>query len=174
MNAGERKAAEKPLPRAVVLRAAVLFALLMAALYVVRPLRDELGIRSGVGNMQWLFTGTFVAVLLLAPLYALGARALGRMISPVLFGGAAFALLGGRAIAWVTPAEHWPLFAAGTFVALSAFNLLAVSVFWTLVVDLFARDHATRSFGVISAGGTTGALLGPLLAARAGAVGRPS
>ena len=35
---------------------------LLSAYYILRPIRDQMGVASGVNNLQWLFTGTLVAV----------------------------------------------------------------------------------------------------------------
>lgn len=142
------------------------FALLMAALYVVRPLRDELGIRSGVENMQWLFSGTFGAMLLLVPLYGWAvSRRPRRVVMPWVFICIAVTLVLARVVSAGLGEASQPIFAAVLFVWISAFNLFAVSVFWSLAVDVFSPESSRRNFGLISAGGTIGALCGPLLAA---------
>ncbi len=138
----------------------------MAALYVVRPLRDELGIRSGVENMQWLFSGTFVAMLLLVPLYGLAvSRRPRRVVVPWVFICIALSLVAARIVSAELVEALQPVFAAALFVWISAFNLFAVSVFWSLAVDVFSAESSRRNFGLISAGGTIGALCGPILAA---------
>ena len=140
----------------------------MASLYVVRPLRDELGIQSGVENMQWLFSGTFIAMVCLVPLYGWAvSRWSRRRVVPRVFIAIALSLFVARAAAEVMGPELRPWFAAGLFVWISAYNLLAVSVFWSLAVDVFDAGSSRRSFGLISAGGTLGALTGPVLAAAA-------
>lgn len=141
------------------------FALLMASLYAVRPLRDELGIQSGVESMQWLFSGTFVAMLLLVPLYGwVISRWPRRVVVPCIFVALGLSLLAARGLAVGLDGEGRAVFAAALFVWISAFNLLAVSVFWSLAVDVFSPSASRRSFGLISAGGTAGALAGPLIA----------
>ena len=51
------------------------FFCLLAAYYVLRPLRDEMGVAGGVKNLQWLFTATFITMLVAVPIYgALVAR----------------------------------------------------------------------------------------------------
>ena len=45
------------------------FFCLLAGYYVLRPLRDEMGIAGGVKNLQWLFTATFVVMLAAVPLF---------------------------------------------------------------------------------------------------------
>jgi hypothetical protein len=51
------------------------------------------------------------------------------------------------------------------FIWASVFNLFIVSVFWSFMADIFNNDQANRLFGAIAAGGTSGALTGPVLTA---------
>ena len=63
------------------------FFFVLACYYVLRPVRDEMGIRSGVKNLPWLFTGTFVASLIIAPIYAaLVARLKRSIFIPSVYG----------------------------------------------------------------------------------------
>src|SRR6267143_2131479 len=57
--------------------------------------------------------------------------------------------------------------AAVFFIWLSVFNLFAVSVFWSFMSDLFSAAQAARLYGSIAAGGSCGAIAGPLIAASA-------
>jgi AAA family ATP:ADP antiporter len=57
--------------------------------------------------------------------------------------------------------EVW--IARAFFVWLSVFNLFVVSVFWSFMTDIYSKEQCRRLFGVISAGGSTGALLGPIV-----------
>src|ERR1700692_2678512 len=51
------------------------FFTLLAGYYVLRPLRDQMGIAGGVKTLPWLFTATFLSMLVAQPLYgALVAR----------------------------------------------------------------------------------------------------
>src|SRR5690606_26508241 len=47
----------------------VMFFLLFAGYFMLRPVRETMGIAGGVRNLQWLFTGTFVATLAAMPLF---------------------------------------------------------------------------------------------------------
>jgi MFS family permease len=49
------------------------------------------------------------------------------------------------------------------YVGISVINLLLVSVFWSFLLELFQSEQTKRLFGFIAAGGTTGALVGPVL-----------
>jgi AAA family ATP:ADP antiporter len=48
------------------------------------------------------------------------------------------------------------------FVWVSVYGLFVVSVFWSLLVDLFTTDQGKRLFGFVAAGGSAGAIAGPL------------
>src|SRR3954465_592254 len=62
------------------------FFCLLAGYYVLRPLRDEMGIAGGVRNLQWLFTATFLVMLAAVPLYgALVARLPRRRFIPIVY-----------------------------------------------------------------------------------------
>lgn len=49
------------------------------------------------------------------------------------------------------------------FVWLSVMNLFIVSVFWSFMADLFTPEQGARLFSIIAAGGSSGALVGPLI-----------
>jgi len=136
------------------------FFCLLAGYYVLRPLRDEMGIAGGVRNLPWLFTATFLAMLAAVPLFgAVVAQLPRRRFIPLVYhffvaNIAIFWLLLTFDIAKVQVARVF-------FVWISVFNLFAVSVFWSFMADLFASEQGKRLFGLIAAGGSAGALLGP-------------
>ena len=123
-----------------------------------------MGIQGGVENLPWLFSATFAAMLGVAPLFGWAAARLPRrrlvpwtylfFIANVLVFYALFAL-------GVAP----PAVARAFFVWVSVFNLFVVSLFWSLMADLFRPEQAARLFGFLSAGGSCGALAGPTLTA---------
>ena len=49
------------------------------------------------------------------------------------------------------------------YVGISVMNLLLVSVFWSFMLEILSSEQTKRLFGLIAAGGTAGALVGPLL-----------
>jgi AAA family ATP:ADP antiporter len=138
------------------------FFCLLAGYYVLRPLRDEMGIAGGLRNLQWLFTATFVAMLAAVPVFgAMVARLPRRRFVPLVY----HFFVANIAIFWLllTFDVGKMQVARVFFVWISVFNLFAVSVFWSFMADLFASEQAKRLFGFIAAGGTAGALLGPAL-----------
>jgi AAA family ATP:ADP antiporter len=66
---------------------------------------------------------------------------------------------------WFMLQEDHTWIARAYFIWISVFNLFVVSVFWSLMADVFTREQAGRLFGVIAGGISTGGLIGPALAA---------
>ena len=138
------------------------FFCLLAGYYVLRPLRDEMGIAGGVRNLQWLFTATFLVMLVAVPIYgALVARLPRRRLIPVVYHFFAANL----ALFWLllTFEVEKLIVARVFFVWISVFVLFAVSVFWSFMADLFTSEQGKRLFAFIAAGGTAGSLAGPAL-----------
>src|SRR5436190_7333966 len=146
------------------LAAAFFCALAMFASYgVLRPIRDTMGITSGVSTLPALFWGTFFVMLAVQPAYgALLARFERKRLLPWLYAFFALNLLG--FLAWFHASADHTFIARVYFVWVSVYNLFVVSVFWSLMADVFRREQAARLFGMIAAGLSAGGLLGPLLA----------
>jgi AAA family ATP:ADP antiporter len=139
------------------------FFCLLAGYYVLRPLRDEMGIAGGVRNLPWLFTATFLVMLAVVPVYgAVVARLARRLFIPLVYRF----FVANIAIFWLAlTLDLGTVHVARVFfVWISVFNLFAVSVFWSFMADLYASEQGKRLFGFIAAGGSAGALLGPALA----------
>ena len=151
-----------PPERAAALWSFAYFFTLLAGYYVLRPLRDQMGIAGGVRNLPWLFTATFLTLIVAQPLYgALVARLPRARFIPIVYHFFAFNL----AVFWVLlTLKISNAFVARVFyVWVSVFSLFAVAVFWSFMADLFTADQGKRLFGFIGAGGTAGALLGPVI-----------
>ncbi len=138
------------------------FFCLLAGYYVLRPLRDEMGIAGGVRNLPWLFTATFVVMLAVVPVFG---AAVARLPRPVFIPLVYHFFVANIAIFWLLLTfDIAKLHVARVFfVWISVFNLFAVSVFWSFMADLYASEQGKRLFGFIAAGGSAGALLGPAL-----------
>lgn len=151
-----------PQERAAALWSLAYFFALLAGYYVLRPLRDQMGIAGGVKNLPWLFTATFVTLLVAQPLYgALVARLPRARFIPIVCHFFVVNLL----VFWalLTFGVETAVVARVFFVWVSVFNLFAVAVFWSFMADLFNSEQGKRLFGFIGAGGTAGALLGPII-----------
>jgi AAA family ATP:ADP antiporter len=136
----------------------------LASYYLVRPLRDALGLEGGADKLQWLFTATFVVMLLMVPVFgALASRLPATRFVPLIYRVIAASML----VFGVLIANHIVPVAVGRvfFVWISIYNLFIVSIFWSVLVDRFSSEQGRRLFGFIAAGGTLGTFIGPLLAA---------
>ena len=132
------------------------FFLLLCSYYLLRPVRDSLAVGAGTEALQWLFTVTFVVMLMLVPAFGwLCSRLARSRLLPAVYAFFALHLL-------AFAAELNPL---AFFVWLSVFNLFVVSVFWSFMSDVFDEAQAARLYGTIAAGGSCGAIVGPLIAA---------
>ncbi|MFT3735360.1 MAG: MFS transporter [Rhodocyclaceae bacterium] len=147
-----------------VLWAFLYFFCLLSSYYILRPLRDEMGVAAGVAKLQWLFTATFVVMLAVVPVFGmLVSRFPRRRFVPWVYRFFSLCILAFFALLQV---EEWRVVVArGFFVWVSVFNLFVVTVFWGFMADLFRYEQGRRLFGFIAAGGTVGALAGPSLTA---------
>ena len=64
----------KPEEKNLVLWSFIYFFCLLSGYFLLRPLRDEMGVLNGANNMQWLYTGTFFAMLLVVPVFGYAIR----------------------------------------------------------------------------------------------------
>ncbi|HEY0179558.1 MAG TPA: MFS transporter [Dokdonella sp.] len=142
----------------------VYFFCVLAAYYVIRPVRDQLLAAVGSTALPIFYAATFVATLALAPLFcALVARFPRRRFVPIVY---LFFIAGMIAfIPLFDPRRALDARLLGTafFVYGSVFNLFVVSVFWIFMADLFDAEQAHRLFPVIALGGAAGAIVGPAL-----------
>lgn len=137
---------------------------LLCSYYIIRPMRDEMGIAGGIENLQWLFSGTFIAMLAVIPLFGwLTSRFERKRFLPYVYLFFIFNLLI-FFLLFKSDLAHTYI-ARAFFIWTSVFNLFVVSVFWSFMVDLYSNAQAKRLFAFIAAGGTTGAIIGPIITA---------
>jgi AAA family ATP:ADP antiporter len=134
-----------------------------ASYTILRPVRDALGITSGLEKIPYLFWGVFVVMLVLQPVYGwLTSRFPRSVFLPWVYGFFAANLV--AFYLWFRLQEDHTWIARSYFVWVSVFNLFVVAAFWSLMADVFNREQAGRLFGFIWAGASTGGLIGPLVA----------
>lgn len=144
--------------------AAAYFFFLLMSFYLLRPMREAFGLVKGADKLPWLMTGTLAVMLLANPLYAaLVSRVPRRRFIPLTYRFFALNLLAFWAAFRFLPAHGGAPVAYGFYVWLSVFNLFVVSVFWSLLDDLCTEDMGKRLFGLVSVGGTLGAIAGAAL-----------
>jgi AAA family ATP:ADP antiporter len=155
-----RFAKVEPHETKAVLTSFAFFFFLMASYFILRPLRDTMGSVYGPKHLQELFTGTFFVSLIVAPIYAgLASRIKLGIFLPWVYGFIAVTLVVFYALFVFVEKDRW--IAAAFYVWTSTFNLLIISVFWSLMADVFSRTQARRLFGFIAAGGTVGTISAP-------------
>lgn len=147
--------------KAVLLAFACNFVLL-CSYYILRPVRDAMATVFGVEHLQNLFTGTLILTIVCAPVFAwlTGTFRLSRVLPGVFW----FLILNLLIFyALFTAAPHSRSLAAGFFWWFSVVNLFMISVFWSLIVDVFTPNQASRLVPAVAAGGSLGAIAGPLV-----------
>jgi len=133
--------------------------LVFTAYYILRPLRDSMGVTGGVHALDDLFWFTFLGMLLAVPLFGwISGRYLRSMFLPWTYVFFIINLLAFWAVFTALEDDTWP--ARVFFVWLSVFNLFVVSVFWSFMADLFNKEQAGRMFAFIAGGASTGAVIG--------------
>jgi AAA family ATP:ADP antiporter len=138
----------------------------LSSYYILRPIRDEMGVAGGVENLQWLFTGTLLGMIAVNPPFAALVAKLPRMrfIALTYRFFIANLLLFIVLLHLATSAQNiW--IGRIFFIWASVFNLFVVSVFWAVMVDVFDTEQSKRLFGFIAAGATLGGIVGSSLTA---------
>jgi AAA family ATP:ADP antiporter len=140
------------------------FFFLLGSYFMLRPIRGTISANDSE-HLQWLYTATFVTMLLLVPVFGFLVSRFRRsrfipgiylfFISNLLLFIAGFD--DDVTNIWVQ---------RGFYVWLSVFNLFVVSIFWSFMVDIFRPGQAQRMFGTIMAGGSLGAIIGSSVTAK--------
>jgi AAA family ATP:ADP antiporter len=141
------------------------FYFLLTGYFILRPIREEMGVTAGPENYGLLFTATFIVMLLIQPIY-------GKIVSiysrkqfiPLIYGffGLMILVIWGMFQLFGT---HSVVLARIFFVFVSVYNVFVVSVFWSFMSDVYSKKQGARLFGVIAAGGSTGGITGGLITA---------
>jgi ATP:ADP antiporter, AAA family len=144
----------------------VYFFCVLSSYYILRSVRETMAVEGGVANIPWLFSGTFTVMILVTPVFGwIASRFPRRRFLPwvyyfftanILLFWAGFTLAFAHEIDFIWIGRAF-------FIWLSIFNLFVVSVFWSFMADIYSHEQGRRLFGIISAGGSAGALIGPLV-----------
>ena len=138
---------------------------MFASYSILRPIRETMGLTSGLETLPALFWGTFVVMLLVQPVYGwLTARFRRTVFLPWVYLFFILNILGFHAWFNLEPDHTW--ISRVYFVWVSVFVLFVVAVFWSLMADVFSREQAGRLFGFVAAGLSLGGLFGPFLGQR--------
>ncbi len=157
----ERLVAVEPGELAPALLSALYFFCLLFGYFMLRPLRDAMGLAGGVDSLRVLFLGTLVVMLVANLVFAaVASRVSRRVFVPLVYGFGVVCLVG-FLVAFLVLGEQKSETVGNVFyVWLSVFNLMATTVFWGFMADIFTKEQSTRLFGFIAVGGTAGAICG--------------
>ena len=139
------------------------FFCVLSSYYILRPVRESMAVGSGPNTIPWLFFGTFIAMIVVTPIFGwVTSRFSRHQFLPWVY---LFFISNILALWWLFPDtlgndEDNIWLGRGFFVWISIFNLFVVSVFWSFMADIYTREQGRRLFGFITAGGSIGALIG--------------
>ncbi|WP_444995860.1 NTP/NDP exchange transporter [Aliikangiella sp. IMCC44359] len=151
---------EKQEFRIVALSASYFF-LLLCAYYILRPIRETMGISRSAADLPYLFLTTMLVLLVLAPVIgALVSKYKRSQFIPIAYRFVAVSLFLFFIALTFIPKDY--LFYVGVifYVWLSVVNLIIISLFWGFMSDGISFDNSKRLFPSIAIGGTLGAILG--------------
>lgn len=141
------------------------FYFLLTGYFILRPIREEMGVTVGPENYDILFSATFIVMLMIQPIY-------GKIVSiysrkqfiPIIYGFFALVILLFWAMFNKLGTENGAL-ARMFFVFVSVYNVFVVSIFWSFMSDVYNEKQGTRLFGIIATGGSTGGITGSIITA---------
>ncbi len=143
------------------LMSGLLFFLILCGYYILRPLREEMGLAGGVRNLPWLYLANLGFMLALAPVFgAVATRWARRTFVPAIYFFFMANMLMFFIAMKVIPVEKQLFLGRVFYVWVSVYNMWAVSMFWAFMADGFGLESGKRLFGLIAVGGSLGAVLG--------------
>ncbi|CAN5684975.1 MFS transporter [soil metagenome] len=144
----------------------VYFFLVLTSYYILRPIRDDMGVAGGVENLPWLFTGTLVAMIVANALFGtIVSRFSRRQFIPSAYRFFLLNLVLFFFVLRAAPPEQQVWIGRAFYIWASVFNLFVISVFWGFMADIFTTEQSKRLFAFIAVGGTLGAVSGATITA---------
>jgi AAA family ATP:ADP antiporter len=135
---------------------------LMAAYYVLRPVRDAMSSDWTDAELSWLWTLNFFISAGAVLLYG---AVVSRMELRKLVPGIYIFFAGSFLLFYL--ATHWlddtAFIDKSFYVWVSFFALFHISVFWSFMSDIYSSEQSLRLFGLFGAGASIGAVVGPSL-----------
>src|SRR5438046_3819459 len=143
----------------------ILFFVVLAGYYVIRPIRDNI-CATQFENLWWMFTVVLFAMIVANALFSMiVARMSRRKFIPIAYRFFILNLVIFFVLMQFAPPGKKPWVDICFFVWVSVFNLFATAVFWGFMTDLFTNEQGKRLFGFIAVGGSLGGILGPIITA---------
>lgn len=139
--------------------------LIFFSYYILRAVRDEIS-SADRGNLQLLWTGTFLAMMVAVPAYSWVASRFPRgvfvplanrfFLANLVAFYLALELLPETALIWIDRVFY---------VWAAVFALFVVTVYWGLIADCFRNDQGKRLFAFIAVGSSIGGIVGSAVTA---------
>lgn len=149
------------------LASAAYFALVLFGYFLLRPIREAMGVARSMDDLRWLFVVTCVASLAAAVAFGGIVSRLDRArfiwVGHLVVAACLLILIVARPS--VDDASKVTL-GYVFYVWLSVVNLFLTSIFWAFMADVWTLEQGKRLFAMIAVGGTLGALGGSALAWR--------
>jgi AAA family ATP:ADP antiporter len=136
--------------------------ILMAAYYILRPVRDAMASDWSDAEVSFLWNINFLVSAVIVAFYGLViSRVKFQHIVPSVY--AFFACTFIAFYAGVDLLGDRTLVDKTFYVWVSVFSLFHISVFWSFMSDTFNKQQAERLFATIAAGASAGAMVGPAI-----------
>ena len=137
--------------------------ILMAAYYMLRPVRDAMASDWSNTEISVLWNIQFILSLAFVALYGIAvSKCRFTYLVPAIYGFFAVSFVSFHFISGVVSDQI--ILDKAFYLWVSLFSLFHVSVFWSLMADLFSQEQSKRLFGFIAVGASAGAIAGPIAA----------
>jgi AAA family ATP:ADP antiporter len=138
----------------------LLVLILMAAYYILRPVRDAMASDWTDAEVSLLWTINFFFSFAVVAVYGLSISRISlKNLVPSVYGFFATTFVVFYLASLVI--DDAVLIDKAFYVWVSVFSLFPISVFWSFMADLHTREQSKRLFGVITTGASVGAMMGP-------------
>ncbi len=134
---------------------------ILAAYYVVKPIRDGIAASGRLEALPWMFTATLGVMLVANTIYgAIVAKMNRRKFIPFAYAFFIFVLVLFFLLMRTGSPSQQVWTGRAFFVWVSVFNLFNTAIFWAFMTDLFTVEQGKRLYAFIAVGGTLGAITG--------------
>ncbi|MEE4244012.1 MAG: Npt1/Npt2 family nucleotide transporter [Kangiellaceae bacterium] len=141
------------------------FFLLLTAYYILRPIRETMGISRSATDLPSIFLGTMITLLAISPLIgALVSKFHRTKFIPIFYHFVSACLIVFFALLITVNKSHLFYVGIGFYVWLSVINMLLISLFWGFMADGIGFSRSKKLFPSLAIGGTIGAIFGSSIA----------
>lgn len=137
------------------------FFFLLFGYFLLRPIREAMGVQRSMGDLRWLFLVTCAVSLVVTLAFGGVVSRMDRRRFISLAYRVVMVCLLGFIVARQVLTDDLRVYSGYVYyVGLSVVNLFMTSVFWAFMADVWKLEQGKRLYATIGIGGTIGALLG--------------